>query len=365
MVDHPDGRVFFVRGVWPGDVGTYVTTDAAKTYDYAELISIETPSADRVEIPCPHRRDESCGGCPWMMVSYPAQLAAKEQRVTFLLDRNGITPGVRHPIIGSPKIFNYRNRAQFKTDGVQLGYVTEGSNQLAPINECMILNPPMQHMLQGLLTQLPNQSWKPVDGYPWSYLDVDDEQTFAEVIPNKRRPFRQGNSEQNEIIKAWIKKVLADVPKDSPVIEAFCGSGNLTESLSSLGFQDILAAEVRGSAIEELFARDLPGVRITEIDMSGKGVWQQLAKRQSKAKVLLVDPPREGMDKRQGIFEYLPKLETVLYISCEPTTWARDIKDFQTNGWMVTEVIPLDMFPHTPHVEILSVLKKTSGQVKK
>jgi len=293
-----------------------------------------------------------------MMVSYEAQLRAKEQRVTFLLSKNGITPEQRHPLIPSPDVFSYRNRAQFKTDGERLGYVTEGTNTLAPIEDCLILNPPMRTLLADLRGTLPNPAWKPGEGFPWNYLDVDDQQTLADVQVNRRRPFRQGNTAQNAAMKAWIMNALADVRRDYPVLEAFCGSGNFTEALSLAGFSNIVAAEVRGSAIEELTAKQLPGVRIMEIDMTAKGVWQQLAKRQPHAKVLLVDPPREGMEKRRGIHKYLDNLELMIYISCEPTTWARDVKDFQQSGWRVSQVTPLDMFPHTPHVEILSVLRR-------
>ncbi len=360
VVDHPDGRVFFVKGTWPGDVISWRTKAEAQSYDYAELVQLLTASPERVKVPCPHRgeSEKTCGGCPWMMVSYEAQVKAKEQRVSFLLDKNGIQVQHRHPLVVSADVFGYRNRAQFKTDGARLGYVSEGTNQLAPIEDCLILNDKMRELLQALRTSLPHQAWAPSEGFPWSYLDVDDQQTLSDVVVNRRRPFRQGNEKQNENMKRWILNALASVRKDYPVLEAFCGSGNFTQALSAAGFTNIVAAEVRGSAIEELTAKQLPGVRVMEIDMTATGVWQQLARRQPHAKILLVDPPREGIEKRRGIFKYLDNLEMILYVSCEPATWARDVKDFQQHGWKVTSLTPLDMFPHTPHVELLSVLTR-------
>ena len=361
VVDHPDGRVFFLKGTWPGDTVSWCVAAQAKSYDYAELVSIDTPAPERVEVACPHRGDteKTCGGCPWMMVSYEAQLKAKEQRVSFLLDKNGIEVRTRHSLIPSPDVFGYRNRAQFKTDGTRLGYVSEGTNQLAPIEDCLILNDSMRALLKDMRQTLPNPQWAPSGDFPWSYLDVDDHQTLSQVVVNRRRPFRQGNEAQNLNMKRWILETLKDARPDWPVMEAFCGSGNFTEALSSAGFTNILAAEVRGSAIQQLTAKNLPGVRIMEIDMTEKGVWQQLARRQPHAKILLVDPPREGIEKRRGLYKYLDNLEMILYISCEPTTWARDVKDFQQNGWRVESVTPLDLFPHTPHVELMSVLRRS------
>ncbi len=356
VVTHPDGRVLFVKGIWTGEVGRFRVSDRAKSYDNAELISLQERSSDRVTPPCAHV--ETCGGCPWMMVNEDAQARAKEQRITFLLDKNGIAVSERRPLLRSPDFFGYRNRAQFKTDGERIGYVSEGTNDLAPIDDCLILNPSMREILKGLRAQLPQSVWRPVGRFPWSFLDVDDQQTLKDVVPNQRRPFRQGNSAQNEQMKAWITKTLQDVAKDAPVIEAFCGSGNFTEALVQVGFKHILAAEVRGSAIEELRAKQMAGVQIMEINMSEKKVWQQLARQNPKARVLIVDPPREGLEERAGLFESLPLLEKIIYISCEPTTWARDLKDFQKSGWKVAHLTPLDMFPHTPHVELLTLLTR-------
>lgn len=356
VVTHPDGRVFFVKGTWPGEEGTFRAGAQAKSYENAELISLAVSAPERVTPACVHI--DTCGGCPWMMVTAEAQVKAKEQRVTFLLDKNGIHVNERRPLLSSPEFFGYRNRAQFKTDGERLGYVSEGTNDLAPIEDCLILNPSMREMLQGLRSQLPKKEWRPVGRFPWSFLDVDDQQKLADVVPNQRRPFRQGNSAQNQNMKNWIVETLKDVPRDYPVVEAFCGSGNFTEALAAVGFKHILAAEVRGSAIEELTAKNLPGVQIMEINMNDKKVWPQIAQKQPKARVLLVDPPREGLEERMGIFKTMPQLEKIIYISCEPTTWARDMKDFQLNGWKVAHLTPLDMFPHTPHVELLTLLTR-------
>lgn len=360
VINHPDGRSFFVRDGWPAETGRFSVAPGAASYTEARVIEWTERSPSRVPIPCAHQGHSvgQCSGCPWMGVDYSAQLVAKTQRVKFLLEKNQITVGELRPIIAAPAALGYRNRAQFKTDGERIGYVSEGTNVLAPVEDCLVLNNPMRALLRGMRSSLPNSQWAPTEGFPWSYLDVDDEQQLADVVPNRRRPFRQGNTQQNEAMKQWILTSLQEARKDWPVMEAFCGSGNFTEALARAGFENILAAEVRGSAIQELAAKQLPGVRIMEIDMTEKGVWQQLAKRQPHAKILLIDPPREGVEKRRGIFKYLDNLQLILYVSCEPTTWARDVKDFIQHGWRVAHLTPLDLFPHTPHVELLSLLVK-------
>lgn len=360
VVDHPDGRIFFVRGGWPGEVGTFNVSSAAKSYSDIQAVEWHSSAPGKVDVPCSHYGtiEGKCGGCPWLNRDYATQIEAKETRLSFILTKNKITPSARNPIIPSPKQFDYRNRAQFKTDGTQLGYVSEGTNILAPIEDCLVLNEKMREILKSLLKQLPNNKWIPIKGFSWSYLEVDDKVNHFEIEPNRRRPFRQGNSFQNENMKNWIEQVLKKYPVNWPVVEAFCGSGNFTEVLSKVGFQNILAAEIRGSAIEELKGKKIEGVQVLEIDMNRRGVWGQISKKMPDAKILLIDPPREGVESRKDIVKSLKSLETIIYISCELTTWSRDVKDLIEQGWQVEQVTPLDLFPNTPHVELLSVLVK-------
>ncbi len=357
VVDHPDGRMFFAKGVWTGETARFQLTGTEKNYDVIAVLEILTPSEHRVAAPCAHHGSEKCGGCPWMFVSYAEQIQAKEKRIDFLLSKNNIAVEKRYPLVASEKNLGYRNRAQFKTDGRVIGFVTEGTNDLYAIDDCLVLNPKMREHLQSLKNQLPRTDWKTTGPQPWNYIEIDDLQSSSEIVLNRRRPFRQGNTEQNLKMKEWVQSVLSGEPKEHPVVEAFCGSGNLTEALSKAGFTRILASEVRGVAVEELKAKRLAGVEILEIDMNAKGVWQQLARRQPQAKILLVDPPREGLEVRQGLFSSLKLLETLVYISCDPNTWARDVKDFQSQGWRVESLTPIDLFPHTPHIELMSVLR--------
>ena len=118
VVDHPEGCVFFVPGVWPGDVGEFEILIQKKRYGFAKLIALQTPSLDRVSAPCPYQGFEEgrCGGCAWMIGSYESQLKYKEHIIRHSLERAGIKTKIS-PILPSANIFHYRNRAQLKTNG--------------------------------------------------------------------------------------------------------------------------------------------------------------------------------------------------------------------------------------------------------
>ena len=80
--------------------------------------------------------------------------------------------------------------------------------------------------------------------------------------------------------------------------------------------------------------------------------------RQRRNAGRVMDPPRDGLLQRDGLFKGMKNLKTIIYISCDVETFARDIKDFTIRGWRLTELQALDQFPQTSHVEILSVFTR-------
>lgn len=362
VVDHPDGRTFFVRGTWPGDEGEFEIEENAEKYSEAFLVQLTQQSPERVSILCPYRGvgEGKCGGCPWMMASYESQLKYKVKRLEHALFKRGVKlNGELKDVIPSQDVFHYRNRVQLKTDGVKLGYVSEGTSSFAPVEDCFIMNEKLHKLFHEIRKTLPREEFKPTGSHKWCFVDLDDEMSFAELIVNKRRPFRQGNTKQNEKMKAWIREKFNSLPRHFPVIDLFCGSGNFTEVISEMGFENILAVEVQGSALESLKNKNLKGVRILPLDMNQKGSWSQVARYQPHAKAILMDPPREGLEKRRGLFKYLDNLEKIFYISCELDTFSRDLSDMVKKEWVMKEIVPIDLFPHTPHIEMMCELNRS------
>jgi len=364
VINHPDGRVFFCRGTWPGDEGIFEIPSGALKYSEAKLTELITPSSGRVHSPCHHRGSlpGECGGCPWMIASYEEQLRFKTKRLIHALEKRKVflSEEILRPIIPSEKIFAYRNRVQVKSDGKRLGYVSEGTKTLAPIEECLVMNPGLRQTFEEVKSLLPREDLSPGENHPWFYMDLDDEMTLSELVPNKRRPFRQGNSIQNEKMRSWLKTKLSEFPNHYPAVDLYSGSGNFTEILSEEGFENILAVEVQGVALESLRRKNLSGVRIMEEDLSSKGAWARVAKLQPHAKIVVADPAREGILKRRNFIKSFDNLETLIYVSCELDSFARDAGDFIRAGFKLIELTPLDLFPHTSHVEILSVFQRLS-----
>jgi 23S rRNA (uracil1939-C5)-methyltransferase len=368
VVAHPDGRVFFVRGTWPGDEGRFRVERVEKRYGYAELVELTVPSPDRVTPPCPHLgvTEGSCGGCAWMIGAYASQLAHKEHRVRYALERAGllVDGATLAPILGSPRELGYRNRAQFKTDGDRkLGFVSERSHVIADIKDCLALTAPMRALLSAARAKLPNPDWAPPsEGHVWTFLDLDEDVPGIDAaVLNHRRPFRQGNDDQNARMKAWTREhaerftAWARTAGEAPVaLELFSGAGNFTEVLAAAGFSRVRAYEVSHDCIRDLRARHLPGVTAEVWDLSVTRTFPALAAKNREASLLFLDPPRAGCVGVEKILCGLPRLQEVLYVSCDLATWTRDAARITRTEFRLVEAQPLDLFPQTPHVEILS-----------
>ncbi len=355
VVEHPEGQVFFVPGVWQGERAEFRVSGFRKRFGFAEVVAILDPSPYRTTPRCPHHgfSGDACGGCPWQFMAYPAQLEAKEGRVRRALARFD-ADALIHPIQGSPTVYSYRNRARLRTDGRRIGYVGRGSRELAPIQDCPILTEPARHTLQTLLASLPRNDFRPRRRHTWSTLDIDEDVAAEDVAPNVRRPFRQGNNAQNRAMRDWLAQRLEGLDGGGDALELFAGSGNFTDLLSEAGFDGVLAVEGAAEAVAALRESVLPGVRAREANLFDRRAVTELGREAAHASCLVLDPPRDGFAQLPALLEQCPRLEQVLYISCDLATFCRDTAELLARRFRLAEVRPLDLFPHTPHVELMA-----------
>jgi 23S rRNA (uracil1939-C5)-methyltransferase len=365
VVDHPDGRAFFIKGVWPGDEGEFEIESVKKQYGFAKIVKLTKLSEARTVNPCVHSGFEpgQCGGCPWLGFSYEEQLLQKQKMVSYALKRARVVEESVlqiQPILPAPEELGYRNRAQFKTNGSEIGFVSPGTKILAPIEDCLILTKKNRSTLQNLRQQLPREEWIPQRPYLWNFLEIDEELAADAVLPNQRRTFKQANDSQNSAMQAWLREKLIAEAKGQVVLELFCGSGNFTEIMSGLGFEKIIAAESDKRAINELTKRQLPHVRGLASDLFFPSGWQPLFAEGAEATILVLDPPREGFKRLAEFVQEFPNLKKIFYISCEVSHFASEMRDLKDLGWQLKEVQPIDQFPQTPHVEILAEIVNNS-----
>ena len=354
VVQAPDGQVVFLAGVWQGEKVEIERSRRGKSTS-AELISLLQPLDARRTPECEYHRDGSCGGCPWMFVDYPTQIKQKQARLEKVLERiNSNTAS--GSMLGARETLNYRNRAQFKSDGVKLGYVAQGSHEIADVTHCPVLNDVNQVHLRALRQSLPNSDWRPNKNRQWTTIDIDDERSTPLV--NQRQAFRQGNSEQNEQLRVWLRNRLANLSRPNTVFELFCGSGNLTEVIAEQVDVPVIAIEGDEISLDALSARNLSKVKPVRVNLFSKhSIVDDMPNCQSGIGVVL-DPPRDGLKEREALKPWFTRAEWVVYVSCDLATWERDAAFLHSCGLDLDEATGLDMFPQTTHIETLSVFTR-------
>jgi 23S rRNA (uracil1939-C5)-methyltransferase len=400
-----EGKAVMIPKTAPGDTVVARVVDAKERYSVGEIVRISKASSLRQDPPCPYIA--RCGGCPWQHVLYESQLLAKQKSVEDALRRIGKLEDFElKPIIASPSIYHYRRRIRLQRDrSKRIGFFTSFSHHLIEIDRCLIADDklnafvePLRRWSKELKTDVehlevvtgdePNQIvvvGQSAGGFnsrdssicerlvEENYLinglivrGPDWRRTWGEVgvsvIPEHGLcvradgdVFTQVNSQGN---RQLLNQLLAaaDFKREDRVLELYSGAGNFTHSIAKR-VGDIVAVEAYPPAVESgKESAQLNAIRnIHWICSPVPAALAQLKKRRQRFSKIVLDPPRTGA---KGLERDLADLaaEKILYISCNPTTLARDLAALTKQGYSLRNVQPVDLFPHTFHVEAIATL---------
>ena len=172
------------------------------------------------------------------------------------------------------------------------------------------------------------------------------------------RSFYQINPTQTEKLYSLAKE-YAKLTGNEKVIDAYCGTGTIGLTMADKA-KEIIGVEVNSDAIKDAKENaKLNGIKNAKFYNADAGDFMyELAERGEKADVVITDPPRAGCSIKflKSLLKLSPK--RIVYISCNPETQARDLITLTKNGYKVTKIQPVDLFPHTNHVETLVCLTR-------
>lgn len=346
------GMVVFVPFGLPGEVVRVRLVERKRNFARGEIVARPADGPARVAPACPYFG--RCGGCDWQHIAYGEQLRIKTAIVVEQLVRFGklSEPNVL-PCIGSPNAYEYRNHARLHAapDG-RLGYRAARSHTIVPVADCPILEAPLRQRLaafaeQGNLApesgELELRSW--------------DEAIKVGEFTYRTHPgvFFQANTPVAGLLVEGVLAALA--PRGSErVLDLYCGVGLFTVPVGQ-HVAEIVGVESNGAAADDavhnVAAADVDG-RIVHGDVAA-ALHTPEVKGQAWDAIIL-DPPRTGVDVPALAALIALGAPLLLYISCEPSTLARDMRTLVDSGYRLQWAQPYDMFPQTRHVETLAVL---------
>ena len=176
------------------------------------------------------------------------------------------------------------------------------------------------------------------------------------------RAFYQINPVQTEVLYRTALDYAGLTGKET-VVDAYCGTGTIG-IFASRNAARVIGVENNRDAVRDAIsnakANRADNVRFYTADASD--FLQDMAKAGEHADVIILDPPRAGSDERFLAAVTAVGPERVVYVSCNPETLARDLGYLTRNGYRVTRIQPVDMFPHTEHIETAVALTRTDGK---
>jgi 23S rRNA (uracil1939-C5)-methyltransferase len=333
------GRVTFVPRTAVGDRVEVRLVEEKKKFARGEVVRVVEPSRDRVEPPCPHFI-EGCGGCQWQHIKREAQLAAKQAIVEGALRKLGI--GI-DPIADPAPPYGWRRRARFHVEGGIQGLYALNTNRLIAIERCPQLEPALDDARRGLAPmQLPVEGELHIARSTTGKVAIGEQE--LEIEPGlfiRARDFAQasvaGNAKLVELVRAAVGKGTGRL------LELYAGAGNFTRFLVEDGW-DVMATDIFEPLKPPANYQVGPASKV-------------LARVRGPVDVVVLDPPRTGAAEAvPGIIKQNPS--KIVYVSCDPSTLARDAEALVAAGYRVDRATPVDLMPQTSHVEVVMVLSR-------
>ena len=349
-VAREQGKAVFVPYTIESELVSAEIVREKKQFAEAEFVEVKQASPDRVEPQCPYFG--RCGGCAYQHMSYEHQLAIKWRQVRDALERIGKLKDVpMRPIIPSPEQYGYRNRITVHAQEGVIGFFRRDSHRLIDIEHCPISRGGVNRALAELRTQ----------------PHVRDGHYTLRASANARV-----FSQTNDAVAKTLRDLVVDLvsPNQDLLIDAYCGAGFFAKALLDkfervIGIDwdrfAIAAAKEDATDKETYIAGDVEselqqvGAVHPNRPVSANDV-QAGRLRSIAPTTLIVDPPATGLsaEVRKAILDLSPM--TLIYISCNPPTLARDLAELQ-DQFIIESVTPLDMFPQTAEIEVGACLR--------
>lgn len=377
-----DGRkwVVMVPSVLPGETIRCRIFKNYDSYSDADLIEVVTPSPDRVTPPCPHY--SLCGGCQYQHMTIEAQRTWKRHHVATVLSKIGqFDPATFEvePVVGSEHVYGYRSKITphydkpFNLDTTSIGFLRRGTRSIVDIDKCIIASPAInerfttmrKEIMDSFRVRLPKKGASLLlrEGDNGKVV-TDHRQLMTQTVNNITFEFKAGEFFQNNphVLPLMVDYVIGEALATSPanaggsscdtLVDTYCGSGMFSLSAAH-AFRKVYGVEVSSLAVEAAEANaKRNGIHNVEyLCGQSEQIFATLSHVDPERTVMIIDPPRKGCDESflQQLFAFRPK--RLVYISCEPSTQARDAKVIVAGGYKMKRITPFDLFPQTRHIE--------------
>ncbi len=401
-----DGFPVFVSNTLTGEILDIHIIKANNKYAVAKPVTFYHKSKNRTEPFCDVFN--RCGGCDLQHIKYEEQIVIKKQIVESNLKRiGGFDNLVVDEIIGMEKPYNYRNKAQYPVNEGNIGFYAKRSHTIIEHDKCLVQDERVTKIIEYFKTQETNHIKHLV-------FRIGDDKLMLIVVSNNRKPlfdieslistfpyittivlnyhpnetnvvlgkenitlygdgyitdhlleisyrispnsFYQVNKIQTEKLYKEVIKFVGDT-KDKTIFDLYCGIGTISLTIAK-GAKKVIGIESVTEAVNDANIN----MKQNNIDncefICNKAEDEiiNLYNNKITADIVIVDPPRKGCDKVLLDTIIKMNIEKMIYVSCDSATLARDLKILCDKDYKIENIVAIDMFPHTKHVETVVLL---------
>jgi len=380
-----NGIITFVPNTLPEEEVNIELTKESKKYNEGRVVEYLKQSEKRIKPICPFFG--TCGGCELLHSTYEDTLAYKKEKLESIIYKYAhIKTNI--DIIPSDKQLNYRNKITLKVTNSKYGYYEPNTHNLVEIDSCYLVEEPINKFLKDLnhlnlkngeivIRSNYNQElliWvksrekiKPDIEYLKSKYKIvgiilNDkpligDSSFVEIINHmlftvSYDSFFQVN---RNICSKLFNLIEQEINEDETILDLYCGVGTLginatKKAKKAYGIEIVKNAVLNAITNSKINKRDNIYYMLGDVSTT-------LPKIKDNIDTIIVDPPRAGLDQvtKQTILEF--KANKLIYVSCDPMTLARDLKDLQ-EIYNIKTIKGLDMFPFTQHCESVCILER-------
>lgn len=415
-----NGETIFAPFVLPGEEVEIEITERKKKLLRGRVTQILEASSQRIDARCPHFG--VCGGCDYQHIPYEMQLRVKEEILRETLRRIGRIEWTGAITVHPSPPWEYRNRAQWKIrslanedssrpaiESMAIGYFQARSTTLCPVQTCSIISPKLFATFQTLRHALAAGELPPTLLEIEAFADSADIeilltatcsslprtadpllQALNQLIPSAKsillrdaaggrmallgpgflqyqvlqKTYRVGHLsffQVNRFLTGEMARLVCDLAGTGELaFDLYAGVG-LFAALLAEKFSTVTAVEADPASARDLETVALSAQNRITVRNQAARVFLNESKRKRALRnldIVVVDPPRAGLE--QGVAEQLPALgaRKIVYVSCDPSTLARDLAKLCSHAYTLRELHLFDMFTQTYHIESVALLEQ-------
>lgn len=377
-------KIVFVENAIPGEIVEINISKEKKNYIEANVSKYIKKSNKRINVDCPYY--DYCGGCNLLHLSYTDQLKFKQDKIQNIVNKYLKKDIKINNIVCSDINKNYRNKVTFQVKE-KLGFYNNNTYDIITIDNCLISNNLINNSIKYLKkldlkninkiicrtgsnqlmiiieTKSKSLNIDPLKEIAQSiYLKFNKE--YIHIFGNKNIYENLGDYKYiispdsffqvniNTCLKLY-NKINDYVEKNKNILDLYCGTGSIGIFVSKNN--NVIGVEINESAIKDAL-ENIKLNNIGNIDFLCGDSGKKLNDINFYPDIIIVDPPRSGLNNETitNILNF--KSKEIIYVSCDPMTLVRDL-NILSDYYEIIEITPFDMFPNTYHVECLVLLK--------